>query len=123
MAEPVLVERRDAVQWLTINRPERHNALNEAVVSGIAAGMRAAMADPTVRAVVLTGAGERAFCAGGDLNPTAEGAPFVVDPAQPRHYIAELFRLFEGGAGQRPRFGRRSRPRLRLRHGGGLRER
>src|SRR5258708_36871734 len=95
MAEPVLIERRGVVQWITINRPERRNAINEAVIAGIAGGMRAAMADPSARAIVLTGAGDRAFCAGGDLAPTAEGAPFHVDPAQPRHYIAELFRLFE----------------------------
>jgi enoyl-CoA hydratase/carnithine racemase len=95
MTDPVLLERRGVVQWITINRPERRNALNEAVVAGIASGMRAAMTDPACRAIVLTGTGDRAFCAGGDLNPTAEGAPFHVDPAQPRHYIAELFRLFE----------------------------
>ncbi len=95
MAEPVLVERRGAVQWITINRPERRNALNEAVIAGISEAVRAAQADPSARAIVLTGAGDRAFCAGGDLAPTAEGAPFKLEPAQPRHYIAELLRLFE----------------------------
>jgi methylglutaconyl-CoA hydratase len=64
----VLVERRGAVQWITINRPERRNAMNDAVCDAIAAAMVAATADPEVRAVVLTGAGDRAFCAGADLS-------------------------------------------------------
>ncbi len=91
----VLVERRDAVQWITINRPERRNALNAAVVQGIADGMQAAMDDDSVRAIVLTGAGDRAFCAGGDLAPTADGAPFHTDPARPDNFVIGLFRLFE----------------------------
>jgi len=95
MIEPVLVERRGTVQWITINRPDRRNALNEAVIAAVTAGVRQAMGDPSARAIVLTGAGDKAFCAGGDLAPTAEGAPFRLEPAQPRHYIAELLRLFE----------------------------
>jgi methylglutaconyl-CoA hydratase len=64
----VLVEKRGAVQWITINRPERRNAMNDAVTDGIAAGLAQASNDPDVRAVVLTGAGDRAFCAGADLS-------------------------------------------------------
>jgi enoyl-CoA hydratase/carnithine racemase len=64
----VLVEKRGAVQWITINRPERRNAMNDAVNEAIMAGLAAATADPAVRAVVLTGAGDRAFCAGADLS-------------------------------------------------------
>jgi methylglutaconyl-CoA hydratase len=64
----VLVEQRGAVQWITINREERRNAMNDAVIDGIAAGFTQATNDPTMRAVVLTGAGDRAFCAGADLS-------------------------------------------------------
>lgn len=95
MPDQVLIERRDAVQWITINRPDRRNAINEAVIEGIADGIRKAIADSAVRAIVLTGAGDRAFCAGGDLSPTADGAPFTVDPAQPRNYVVNLFKLME----------------------------
>jgi enoyl-CoA hydratase/carnithine racemase len=95
MADPVLVSRRDAVLWITINRPERRNAINQSVATGISAGLRQAMADPECRAVVLTGAGDKAFCAGGDLNPSADGAPFTVDPANPRNYIVDLLLLIE----------------------------
>ncbi|MDB5454005.1 MAG: enoyl-CoA hydratase, partial [Caulobacteraceae bacterium] len=91
----VIVERRGRVQWLTINRPHRRNALNEAVVAGLSAGVSAAMGDPDVRAIVLTGAGEGAFCAGGDLQPGADGSPFSLSPDDPRHFVAGFFRLLE----------------------------
>ena len=64
----VLIETRGAVQWITINREERRNAMNDAVCFGIIDGLNAAAADPDVRAVVLTGAGDKAFCAGADLS-------------------------------------------------------
>ncbi|MBN8900828.1 MAG: enoyl-CoA hydratase/isomerase family protein [Rhodospirillales bacterium] len=64
----VLIEPRGAVLWIIINREERRNAMNDAVVAGIAAGLTRASEDPAIRAVVLTGVGERAFCAGADLS-------------------------------------------------------
>lgn len=95
MTEPVLIERRGAVQWITINREERRNALNEKVALGIQAGLDAAEADKSVRAVVLTGAGDKAFCAGGDLQLQADGTPFTIDAADPRHYVARLLRRMD----------------------------
>ncbi len=91
----VVSERRGAAQWLIINRPDRRNALNEAVVSALSAGITAAMDDADVRAIVITGAGDSAFCAGADLNRTAEGTPFALSPGDPTHFIADLFRLLE----------------------------
>jgi methylglutaconyl-CoA hydratase len=64
----VLNEKRGAVQWITINREARRNAMNDAVTDAIAAGLVQASADPEVRVVVLTGAGDKAFCAGADLS-------------------------------------------------------
>lgn len=73
-AEPVLVEeRRGAVQLLRLNRPEARNALNPELLSAIGLAMLAAEKDPDVRAIVLTGTGDRAFCAGMDLRGFAEG--------------------------------------------------
>jgi methylglutaconyl-CoA hydratase len=66
MSEPVLSERRRDVAWLTLNQPERRNALSDALVAGLHDQLQRALADATVRAVVLTGAGA-AFCAGADL--------------------------------------------------------
>jgi 2-(1,2-epoxy-1,2-dihydrophenyl)acetyl-CoA isomerase len=66
-AAPVLLESLNAgVLTLTLNRPERLNALNVELGQALVAGMERAAADPGIRAVVLTGAG-RGFCAGGDL--------------------------------------------------------
>ncbi|MBV8272513.1 MAG: enoyl-CoA hydratase/isomerase family protein, partial [Cupriavidus sp.] len=67
--QSVLLERRNSALWITINRPEKRNAINQEVIDGVREGYRLAHADPDVRAIVLTGAGERAFCAGADLQP------------------------------------------------------
>lgn len=95
MAQPVIVERRGNVQWITINREERRNALNEEVVGLIHDGITAAMADRECRAIVLTGIGDKAFCAGADLAKGVKGAAFDVDFSRPQHYIVRLFKLFE----------------------------
>jgi enoyl-CoA hydratase/carnithine racemase len=70
--EAVLSERRGAFLWITINRPERRNAINAAVIEGIRSALAGLDSDRTVRAVVLTGAGDKAFCAGGDLEGGTE---------------------------------------------------
>ena len=63
----VLVERRGNVSLITINRPEARNAVNGAVSTGIGDALAQAEADDEVRAVVITGAGDKSFCAGADL--------------------------------------------------------
>jgi 2-(1,2-epoxy-1,2-dihydrophenyl)acetyl-CoA isomerase len=66
-APPVLDSRRGAVATLTLNRPERLNALNGALGQALVEALHSVAEDAAVRAVVLTGAG-RGFCAGGDLD-------------------------------------------------------
>lgn len=87
----VLVDVRHDVCWITINRPERRNALNNDVINGIAAGLRQAEQTQGIRAVVLTGSGDRAFCAGADLNPSS--SIFDFDFSLPRTDYADLLRL------------------------------
>jgi enoyl-CoA hydratase/carnithine racemase len=70
--DAVRYEVEDGVAWLTINRPEARNALNAAVRAGLWAGVHRFNADGGARVLVLTGAGDRAFCAGGDLKEMAE---------------------------------------------------
>lgn len=85
----VLHERRGVVYWITINRAHRRNAVNDAVMAGIRAGVRRANEDAAVRAIVLTGAGEQAFCAGADLTP---GQRFVFDYSRTSTDYCELLR-------------------------------
>ena len=89
MSDDVLLERRGAALWITINRADKRNAINDGVVRGIRDGLRQAHADSAVRVVVLTGAGEKAFCAGGDLQP---GKSFEFDFAKPNVAYADLLR-------------------------------
>jgi enoyl-CoA hydratase len=73
-AESVVVrEQRDNVLVLRMNRPDVRNALNPALMGELGAGFVGAESDPNIRAVVLTGTGDRAFCAGMDLRAFAEG--------------------------------------------------
>ncbi|BCH25332.1 enoyl-CoA hydratase-related protein [Mesorhizobium sp. L-8-3] len=95
MTEPVRIERKGATLTIVIDREARRNALNESVALGIAAGIDQGEADRSIRAIVLTGTGDKAFCAGGDLQPAADGTPFNIDAADPRHYVARLLRRMD----------------------------
>jgi enoyl-CoA hydratase/carnithine racemase len=76
----VLYEVVDGVAWLTIDRPEARNALNASVRAGLWDGVRRFNDDDDAGVLVLTGAGEKAFCAGGDLKEMAETAMEVPPP-------------------------------------------
>ncbi len=88
MTDIVLTERRGPAFHITLNRPDRRNAINKDLLDLVAAGFREAAADSSVRVVVLTGAGDKAFCAGGDL-----GGGFNFDFSQPRSAYGDLLRL------------------------------
>ncbi|MBI2901839.1 MAG: enoyl-CoA hydratase/isomerase family protein [Planctomycetes bacterium] len=70
--EHLLAEVRDGLAFLTVNRPDKLNALNAAVLSELQSAFDRFGADPQVRAVILTGAGERAFVAGADISELAK---------------------------------------------------
>src|ERR1700760_4104068 len=80
MTEAVSYRVEGGVAWLTIERPEARNALNAAVREGLWAGVRRFNEDDTAKVLVLTGAGEKAFCAGGDLKEMARTALTVPPP-------------------------------------------
>src|SRR5262245_28713278 len=73
--EHVLVDREDAVLLITINRPKVLNALNAATLDELERAFDEARADPRVRAIILTGAGEKSFVAGADINELAVQTP------------------------------------------------
>ena len=89
MTEELLTRQENGVLWLTIAREERRNAMNAAVIAGLAEALAAANADRGLRAIVLTGAGEQAFCAGADL---ATGRSFKFDYSEPQQGFANLLR-------------------------------
>jgi enoyl-CoA hydratase/carnithine racemase len=91
----VLKEQRGAALWLTIDREEKRNALDDAVLHELIAGVEEAGRRDDIRAVVITGAGAKVFCAGGNLKSDAEGDPFRVDPNRLDNPVATLFRVME----------------------------
>lgn len=86
----ILFEKRDRAGWITINRTEKRNSINAAVIAGIHAGLERSAGDPEIRAIVITGAGDKAFCAGADLSGGT--GTFGRDFAEPTQPFANLLR-------------------------------
>ena len=92
----VLSDHAGGVARITINRADRRNAMSWGVMTGLRQALAAAKADPDVRVVVLTGAGDEAFCAGADLGAmggAGDGAADdgFLDRHQGRGILAEVF--------------------------------
>jgi enoyl-CoA hydratase/carnithine racemase len=83
------VEQRDAVLWLTITREERRNAMSHGVLAGLGKAISTAQDNRGVRAIVITGAGSKAFCAGADLQSSKA---FTTDYSEPHGHLAQLLR-------------------------------
>jgi len=94
MSEPVLYELRGDVAWLTLNQPERRNALGDDLVRALLAHLRRASDDPAVRVIVLTGAGP-AFCAGADLKGGGSGATHE-DAADQNPFVQVMKIIWDG---------------------------
>jgi enoyl-CoA hydratase/carnithine racemase len=87
--DKVLYEVADGVATVTLNDPEKRNMLSGQMLAEVVAAMEAARDDEAVRAVVLTGAGDRVFCAGADLGGFAADASLL-----DKHYASDLFLRF-----------------------------
>ena len=87
--EQLLYRVSDGVATVTLNRPEQRNALSPQLLAELVDATHAARDDDSVRAMVLTGAGEKVFCAGADLGGFAADAPLVQ-----KHYGSDLFLEF-----------------------------
>ena len=92
--ETLLVETRDGVATVTLNRPEVRNALNQKMVGEIEAALADLEADPAARVIVLKGAGDRAFCAGADLRGVGDRGSTL----QARESFSGLPRILEAMA-------------------------
>jgi enoyl-CoA hydratase len=90
MAEKeLLYEVENGVATLTLNRPDQRNALNGPLLTQLVEAVKTARDDEAVKAVVLTGAGDKVFCAGADLGGFAAEAPLV-----DKHFASDLFLEF-----------------------------
>lgn len=77
--QAVLVETRGHVMIITLNRPEARNAVNRHTHLGVGMALEQAEADPDIWAVIITGAGDKAFCAGADLVAVSRGESLQPD--------------------------------------------
>ena len=85
----LLVQQRGPVLWLTIDRQDRRNAMSHAVLAGMSRAIDAAQSQRELRAIVITGAGTKAFCAGADLQAAHA---FTTDYSEPHGHLAQLLR-------------------------------
>jgi enoyl-CoA hydratase/carnithine racemase len=85
----LLTEQQDGVTVITLNRPEVMNSFNFALLHALAAKIADIRFDPDVRVVIITGAGDRAFCSGADLKERA-----TLSPIQVKEYIFTIRNLF-----------------------------
>jgi enoyl-CoA hydratase/carnithine racemase len=90
----VEVERRGAIGWIVLNRPDQINAINDDIRRGVPAALAELDADPSVRVIVIRGAGERGFCAGADIKErrAAESSVQVRRRMQKSRWIEALDR-------------------------------
>src|SRR3954449_11841894 len=93
MTDTVLYTVEGSVARITLNRPEKRNALNDAVIAGIKQALKTAAADKNVRVVVIAGAGKD-FCSGADLSALQKIAgASVADNSEDARSLLELFLL------------------------------
>ena len=89
----VLITREGPLGTLSLNRERQRNSLSGPAIVELLAGLKDAAADASVRAVILTGVGDKAFCAGGDLSSGMSDHGFLAQHEQRRQYAALLMAL------------------------------
>ncbi len=92
MSDPVRFETKGPAAWITIDREAKRNALDGATLEGLVRAIEMAEAMDEVRAIVVTGAGEKAFCAGGDLS-SMQADGFLAKHEGRGKYVALLEKL------------------------------
>src|SRR5262245_54782665 len=103
----ILYEKHEGVAWITINRPQVRNAFRTCTVRELTEAFQDARWDPAVGVAVLTGAGDKAFCSGGDQKERGQGGyateggrPMYVDGLHTaiRHCPKPVITIVNGGA-------------------------
>jgi enoyl-CoA hydratase/carnithine racemase len=88
-APELLIELRGSVLWLAINREARRNAMSHGVLASMGKAIAEAQQQREVRAIIITGVGDKAFCAGADLQADKT---FTTDYSDPTGHLAQVFR-------------------------------
>ncbi len=96
----ILYEKADGIAWITINRPEKYNGFRTKTIEEMTSAVKEADTDPGIRVIVITGAGEKAFCSGADVDEFAE--EIFPNPAKARTYLEKFIGLRDAitGAGK-----------------------
>lgn len=89
--DDLMVERRGSAMVLTLRRQERMNAMRSTAWARLRQALAEAEVDPHTKAVIITGEGDRSFCAGGDIRGYGE----LVEPTGRRRFLLDCFRTFE----------------------------
>jgi len=126
--EFILVEKEEGVGFITLNRPEKLNAMNRALTTELYEAMRELNNDDEVGCIVLTGSGHRAFSAGGDIHEQRERDRELSQEERDRQDAIRSRGAYEIGASPKPTIGmmnglalwRRRRAVLLAGHAGGL---
>ncbi len=91
----LLIQRDPQILRLTVNRPERRNSLTVPLFTVLREALADAEQDPEIRAIVITGAGDKAFSAGADLKPDTEYSPLETGTERLNHPIVDLYLVVE----------------------------
>ncbi len=96
----IIYEKTDAIAWITINRPEKYNGFRIKTIEEMTLAVKEADRDPDIRAIVITGAGTKAFCSGADVDEFAK--EIFPNPAKARIYLEKFICLRDAitGAGK-----------------------
>jgi enoyl-CoA hydratase/carnithine racemase len=86
MSDVLIEQRRDGILFLQLNRPDARNAVNRELREALRSGMHEFAVDPSLRVAIITGSGDRAFCAGADLKEMADTRAGIPPP----DYFAEF---------------------------------
>src|SRR3984893_38229 len=101
----LLIDKQGHTTIFTLTRPERMNALSSALMRDLQAGLQEFQSDPDQYVAIITGAGDKAFCSGGDLKEMAASAATgkrLSDVTRSRHCRAGCVREGHDRGGQRP---------------------
>ena len=96
MYQTIITETKEKAGIITLSREERRNAISPTMIMELQDALKKYDDDPTIRVIVLTGAGSRAFCAGADFGEAMSSTASLLDRHEEQRKFAELFKVIKG---------------------------